>query len=62
VAFSRGRGVIRSSSSAYPAGRSVNDGGHDAPLTPRGRTMFRVAMLTIVAVGFVLVIITVHSH
>jgi hypothetical protein len=40
----------------------INDGGDDAPLTPRRRLLFRLALLAIVVVGFVLIAFTVASR
>ena len=36
----------------------VNDGGNDAPLSPHGRTIFRVALIVIVALGVGLLLLT----
>jgi len=36
----------------------ANDGGEDAPLTPRGRALFRAAVVCVVVAGVALVVLT----
>jgi hypothetical protein len=40
----------------------VNDGGEDAPLSPRGRTHYRQLLIAIVVVFVVLVLLTYHGY
>ena len=51
---SRPRGVFDRPDSARPGLRYVNDGGHDAPLSPRGRLIFSAAVFGIVGVFVIL--------
>jgi hypothetical protein len=58
----RRAGVIRRSGilgsrpgSALFGSPDVLDGGEDAPISPRGRLIFRVTVLTIFVVGFILI-------
>ena len=48
--------------SAHPELRHVNDGGHDAPLTARGRLLYRSALLASVVVFLALFALTLHSR
>jgi hypothetical protein len=50
-------GVFNRPFSGYPAARYINDGGHDAPLTSRGRTIYCAVLLGAVVVGFVLIML-----
>jgi hypothetical protein len=56
----RGGGVFNRTAASHPELRFVNDGGRDAPLTSRGRTAYRLALLAIVALGFTLLALAVH--
>jgi hypothetical protein len=43
----------------YPV-RHVNDNGRDAPVTPRGRFVFRAALMTATALFFVILVLSVR--
>jgi hypothetical protein len=51
--YRRRYGVIRRST-LIPAPTLFNDGGEDAPLSKRGRAVFRGVVLLIIAAGLVL--------
>lgn len=58
----RGGGVFNRTAASHPELRYVNDGGHDAPLTHRGQTIYRVALLLVAALGFVALALAVHAR
>jgi hypothetical protein len=59
----RGRGgTFDRPVSAHPELRHVNDGGHDAPLTPRGRLIFRAVLLGSLVLFIALLALTLHSR
>jgi hypothetical protein len=41
---------------------SILDGGHDAPLSRRGRTIFGVILCSVVALGFLALVLTELAH
>jgi hypothetical protein len=43
---------------AFARSPNMLDGGDDAPLSPRGRMVFRVVLATIVVVGILLIVLT----
>jgi hypothetical protein len=57
--WGRGGGVI-DRASPWPSMRYVNDGGHDAPLTPHGRNVYRAALLGVSAAFTLLLILALH--
>ena len=54
--------MFNRTAASHPELRYVNDGGHDAPLTPRAQTMYRIALLLVVALGFLALALAVHSR
>jgi hypothetical protein len=64
--YRRRYGLIKASNALPDAPRRFNkwqaDGGEDAPLTPRGRTIFRYSLLGIFVVFVVLTLVTASGH
>jgi hypothetical protein len=65
----RRSGVIRRSGilgarpgSAFFGSPDVLDGGEDAPISARGRLIFRATILAILAAGFVLIAVAIRSN
>ena len=58
----RGGGVFNRPAASHPELSHVNDGGRDAPLTPRARIVYRSALLLVVALGFLALALAVHSR
>ena len=52
--------MLKRTAASHPELSFVNDGGHDAPLSSRGRLTYRLALLAIVALGFLLLALSVH--
>ena len=48
--------------SAHPELRHVNDGGYDAPLTPRGRLLYRSVLLGLLIVFVALFLATILTR
>ena len=59
--YRRGGGVLKRTAASHPELSFVNDGGHDAPLTARGRLTYRLVLLAIVVLGFALLAFSVHN-
>lgn len=54
--------MFNRTAASHPELRYVNDGGHDAPLTPRAQSMYRIGLLLVVALGFLALALAVHSR
>jgi hypothetical protein len=54
--FGRGGGVTRHDGGLWGPAMNIADGGHDAPLTPRGRRLFIGVCVVLGVVGLVLLI------
>jgi len=48
--------------SSHPELRYVNDGGHDAPLTPRARVVFRGVLVALFVAFAILLVVTLHAR
>ena len=48
--------------SSHPELRYVNDGGHDAPLTPRARVVFRGVLVALFVAFAILLVVTLLAR
>jgi hypothetical protein len=58
--YRRGGGVFKRTAASHPELNFVNNGGHDAPLSRRGRVEYRVALFAVAAIGLTLLAFSIH--
>ena len=59
--WNRGRGLFYRPSSTRPELRYVNNGGRDAPLSARSRTIYRSILLALLAAFTILLVVSARG-